>query len=198
MIERKILDDLNDHFQQMALSFSKEDWTYLAGKDTPRGRMLGFLTPEYYKREKLWETGIIVWGFAFKTFMDNAVTAGDRVYPSWVLFSPVQAFCDDPTLYYAVQEKLLKALEGKPKGKAQKQLKIALEGELSEPQYMEIPVEYTEGKLVYLSMVYVRPTHFPDFHLGFVPLIINKLITAEVMYVPDRYWTDAFKAIYYK
>ncbi len=198
MMDFKTLQGLNEHYFEATLTFDKDTWKFLSGKDTPRGRMLGFLTPEYYKREKLWQTGTIVWGYAFKSYMDNAMTSGERVFPSWVLFSPTTPFQEDPTLYYPILEKLTAFLAKKPKKKAERALKIALEGELSEPQYMEIPTEFTDGKLVFLSMVYVRPTHLPGFHLGVLPLMINKTVTSEVMYVPDRFWTEEFKAHYFK
>ncbi len=197
-MDLKTLEELNDHFRTASLSFEANDWKYLAGKDTPRGRMLGFLTPEYYQREKLWHTGVIVWAYAFRSYMDNAATAGDRAFPSWVLFSPTSPFQNDPTLYYPILKKLNAFLNRKPKNKVERTLKIVLEGELSEPQYLEVPTEFTDGKLVYLSMVYVRPTHLPAFHLGVLPLMINKNVTHEVMYVPDRYWTETFRTLYFK
>ncbi len=62
-MDLKTLEELNDHFRNASLTFEATDWKYLAGKDTPRGRMLGFLTSEYYRREKLWQTGTIVWAW---------------------------------------------------------------------------------------------------------------------------------------
>lgn len=196
MITKAMLKTMNEKYRVAAFTFEKRDYQFLEGKDTPRGRMLGFMTSEYWKREQLWKTGTIVWGYVFKIILasNNEV---HRVYPSWVLFSPSEQFTITPELYLEILGKLNTLENEKPKAKNIRQLKTALFDNLSEPQYFEIPEPYACGKIVFLSMIYVRPNHVYDLHLGYVPLMISPMVSKEVMYLPEKYWTEEFKNEYY-
>jgi len=197
MINEVMLKTLNEKYQTVAFTFEKKDYLFLEGKDTARGRMLGFLTADYWKREQLWKTGTIVWGYVFKMILTPS-NDPSRAYSSWVLFSPSKQFVETPELYFEILGRLNFLETEKPKNSKIRKLKTAMYEDLSEPEYLEIPEPYANGNLVYLSTVYVRPQHVFDLHLGYIPLMISPLVTKEVMYLPEKYWTDEFRSEYYK
>jgi len=195
MFDRKALDNLQNNFVEKRLSFKKNDIAYIAGKDTFKGKMLGFLTMDYYRREKLIAGGDIVYGYLFRTWT-NEITY-TRPYPLWVLFSPAKEFADNPELYVDIL-KSLQAIELPKRGpKDLRTLHTMLNAELSEPRYYLIPEPYARGRLVYLSMLYLRPVHNSNLRLGINPFIIAPSISKEILYLPARLWTEEFKKRYY-
>lgn len=196
MANEAMLKELNDNYQNALGSFAKSDFSYVTGKDSARGRMLGMFTIEYWKREDLWKTGTIVWGYAYRNLMTDLHNP-ERAYSSWVLFSPSREFAENPQLYTEVLARLTALEKEKARNRKLHELKLALFAELSEPKFLEIPEPYAGGHLVYCSMVYVRYEHIYDFRLGFLPVIISPSVSKEVMYLPERYWTEAFRNEYY-
>ena len=195
MFDSKILTDLIANYDQKRLLFKKEDVSFIADKDTFRGKMLGFLTTEYYRRGKLIKEGNVVYGYVYRTWT-NEVTY-TRPYPTWVLFSPAKEFIDNPQLYAAISASLQAIELPKHPNPELRMLHTMLNAELSEPKYVLIPEPYAQGHLVYLSMVYLRPRHNNNLRLGINPFIIAPSISKEILYLPTAYWTDDFKKTYY-
>jgi hypothetical protein len=181
--KEKIIE-FNKLFIEKRILFDKTYFQHLSGKDTTRGRMLGFMSKEYWVREKLWKTGRFVWAYSFKTYSDRL--HDDRPYASWVLFSLANEINEKPDILIDVYQKLEQFIQSKKISRKERKLMIALTGKYSEPKYLQIPEIYTKGKLVYLSMVYVFPQHFQKFTLGLHPIIVNYNLTREVMYVPEK------------
>lgn len=195
MFERKILTNLTAYYAEKRLSFKKNDIAFIAGKDTFKGKMLGFLTADYYRRSKLIMEGNIIYGYVYRTWT-NEVTY-TRPYPTWVLFSPAKEFIDNPQLYATISTNL-QAIELPKHPTAElRKLHTMLNAELSEPKYVMIPEPYAQGHLVYLSMVYLRTSHNNNLRLGINPFIIAPTISKEILYVPTMYWTEEFKKTYH-
>jgi len=194
MFCKKKLEALSAHFDEKRLSLSKEDIRFLSGKDSFKGKMLGFLTSDYYRREKLIREGELIYGYVYRAWT-NEITY-TRPYPTWVLFSPAGEFKDDPNLYLEVLSELQKIEAPKRGASGLKHLLTMLNAELSEPKYVVIPEPYAKGHLVYLSMVYLRPWHIANLRLGVNPFIIAPSASKEILYLPFIYWSDEFKKEY--
>jgi hypothetical protein len=195
MFNGQILANLQENFEKRRLSFKKEDIAYIAGKDTFKGKMLGFLTTDYYRREKLIRGGEIIYGYIYRTWT-NEITF-TKPYPTWVLFSPSKEFVNNPNLYVEILT-ALQAIELPKRGENElRKLHTMLNAELSEPRYMVIPEPYAQGHLVYLSMAYLRPHHNSNLRLGINPFLIAPAISKEILHLPTKYWTEEFKKIYH-
>lgn len=195
MFDAKLLENLSASFAEKKLTFKKEDVAFIAGKDTFKGKMLGFLTTDYYRREKLIRGGDLVYGYVFRTWT-NEVTF-TKPYPMWVLFSPAKEFADDPNLYVSVLNAMQAIELPKRPSNELRRLHTMLNAELSEPKYYLIPEPYAQGHLVYLSMAYHRPWHNNNMKLGINPFIIGSLISREILYLPTKYWDETFKKAYF-
>ncbi|MFA5481159.1 MAG: hypothetical protein WC282_02075 [Bacilli bacterium] len=195
MFQESILKNLSASFDAERTKFTKKDVAFIAGKDSFKGKMLGFLTFDYYRREKLIREGNLVYGYAYRAWT-NEVTY-TKPYPIWVLFSPAKEFVENPSLYGDVL-RALQAIE-KPKHRHAKiyHLYTMLNAELSEPKYVLIPEPYAQGHLVYLSMVYLRPSHHANLCLGVNPFLIAPNVSKEILLLPSKYWTEEFKKEYF-
>lgn len=170
----------------------RKERAFLAGKDSFRGRLLGIFSASYYQRERLIAKGEVIYGYAFRDYEEG--DNRDFTYPTWVLFSPASAIDDDPAPLAEAAERLL-AYCAADNGRKDK-LCRAVKDDWAEPQYVELPKELTQGRLVYLSMVNVRTKANPSFRLGLNLLLANRKASKEVIYLPERYWTDAFLSHY--
>lgn len=182
------LSKISEKYDQLKVRFSKEDVAFIANKDTPRGRLLGFLTTDYYRRENLIREGTIVYGYTFRTH--KTTDSMDRLYASWLLFSPSKAVNDDVNIYLKIIDNLDSLKEKKHPSSIERKLQIALGGELSEPKYLEVPAPYNEGYLIYLQYCEVKPNHTPNLELGPNYIIIAPSKSKEVIYLPERYFFD--------
>lgn len=195
MFNDVILENLRERFAESRQSFKKEDVAYIGGKDTFNGKMLGFLTAEYYRRERLIREGSLIYGYVFRTWT-NEVTF-TKPFPTWILFSPSKEFVSKPGLYIEIL-KALQAIQLPKRGLPElRKLHKMLNAELSEPKYYLIPEPYAKGHLVYLSMTYLRPRLNNNLCLGINPFIIAPAISKEILYLPTAYWTDEFKKAYH-
>lgn len=195
MFNDVILEKLRKKFAESSLSFKKEDVAFIAGKDNFNGKLLGFLTVEYYRRERLIREGSLVYGYVFRTWT-NEVTF-TKPFPTWILFSPSKEFVSKPGLYIEIL-KALQAIQLPKRGSPElRKLHTMLNAELSEPKYFLIPEPYAQGHLVYLSMAYLRPHHNYNLRLGINPFIIAPAISKEILFLPTTYWTDEFKKAYH-
>ena len=176
-------------------SLTKKDVSYIAFKDSFRHGMRGFLTLSYYKRERLIRNGDLVFGYTFKCWSDESNFSKD--YPTWVLFSPSLQVSKNPGLLAKTGENLLKFAR-ENKDKKYRKLCNLINEPLSDCDYFEIPQELTGGVLVYLSIIYLHVNQIENFQMGINPLIISKGISAEVIYLPDKYWIPEFLDLYNK
>lgn len=181
------LERLNEALLALRPTWTKKDYEYLAGKGTTRGRLLGFMTRGYYQRNKLWETGIITYGYCYRTYTDNDLS---RPYLAWLLFSPSSVFEQEPERYERILERLTPIIEEQHEKGPHRQLMQALTSPLTEAKYFQIPDTYTEGKLVYVSTVYVFPDMHDSITIGVIPIIIAPNVTQEIMLVPEAFLTS--------
>lgn len=173
-------------------TLSKRDIALISGKDGFKNAIKGFLTADYYKRGKLIEEGQLVLGYIFKTWSSSDV----GYCPHWVLFSPSPKVNENPQLLKDVAKSLSGCTEVKG-DKTSKALHKLLTQPLSEAKYFELPENITNGNLIYLSIVYLRPEWRNNIRLGLNPFIANQGISKEILYLPDQFWSGYFKECYY-
>lgn len=185
------------YWEKIKRSLRKEEIRHIADKDSPTGRMLGVFTLAYWKRERLIEGGSLVFGYAFKSFQFEGEMR-DKVYPSWVLFSPEKAVNENPKVFEGVAAKLGKLVLEEATSKEDKKLKRVLTDNLAVASYIQLDEKYTDGALIYLSIVDVRRSQLPDFRLGYSLLLIGRNISKEVLYLPPAYWSKDYAEAYKK
>ena len=190
-----LFENASAYWSKTKSVLSKEDVRHIADKDNGKGRMLGVFTLSYWKRERLIRESDVMIGYAFKTFQFEGELR-DKVYPSWVLFSPEKAVNENPKIYEEVTKKLSGLLEEKHPSKEGKKIKRILHDNLAEASYVLLPEEYTNGSLIYLSVVYVRRNVTPDFNLGYQLFLFNQKVSKEILYLPPSYWTKEWAEHY--
>lgn len=191
----ELFDSFTKHWKEKQKSLDKKDVSFIAYKDSFRHGMRGFLTGSYYKRERLIKEGDLVFGYTFKCWSDGSNYSSD--YPTWVLFSPSLQVSKNTALFARISGKL-QDFAKQNKDKKYRKLCNLINEPLSECDYFEIPPEFTEGAVVYLSIIYVHVNQFVSFNMGVNPLIISKGISKEVIYLPDAYWLPEFTDLYHK
>ena len=189
----KLYSDMVFNWDHARKLLSKDEIKRIAGKNNFLGKLIGVFTPSYWKREKLIEMGEVVIGYAFRSFRFEGESS-DVVFPSWVLFSPETKANKNPMILEETSFKLAALSESETLSKEDKKLKAILHNNLGAYRYVKIDEKYTNGSLVYLSIVDVRRDLFPDFKLGYSPLLIGPSISKEVLYLPPGYWTEEWLA----
>jgi len=191
----KTLAEINESWQAKRITLSGKETAYIGNKATLRGKMLGFLTSSYYKRTKLIEQGSVSYAYVFKEW-SNDVQGEDPQHPTWMVFSPASKFNEHPEKLKQISERLqgLAKEESVPKGL--KVLRNLIVEPLSDASYFEIPPEYSDGELAYLSIVYVIASLVPCFHLGLNLILANRSVSKEVLYLPSTYWSDEYSTAY--
>lgn len=192
----KVISELRKQYDAKKGSFTKKELQFLTGRDTLRGRLLGFLTAAYYRRPRLFREGRVTYALAFRKW--TGMERSERLLSTWVLFSPSSEFDAHPDLLYKVKANLDALVENGEKNRKLHKLYVALTEELSEPAYMEIPKEFSEGKLVYLSFIYLRNHQIPKFRLGINLIVMDRSVSKEVLYLPALYWSTDFVNYYYR
>lgn len=183
--------EFQSQWEEEKKTLSKRDIGFISGKDGFKNAIKGFLTSDYYKRGKLIEDGQLVLGYIFKSWFASP----NDYSPYWVLFSPSPKVNENPKMLKDVANRLscFKPLTG---DKTSKKLSRILDGPLSDAQYFEIPESLTDGNLIYLSIVYLRPEWRDKIILGLNPFIANQGVSKEILYLPDQFWSDYFKQAY--
>ncbi len=191
MTPKEILLEIRESYISSVPLFNKDDENYQCLKDYRFGRLHGIFTPDYHKRKRLFKEGIITYAYVFKSYQNKMDE--DQDYPIWLIISPSTKYIDNPHLYEEVVCQLNQFMTDRPKKNKEKKLLNILLGELSEPKYIELPKELTNGDLVYLSSGYVRHTHTQDFRMGLNVVLYGLSFTKEIMLLPDRYLSLTWK-----
>jgi hypothetical protein len=184
MQKNEFLKKINENFYAKVPTMDKKEIRFISGKNSLQGILLGFLERKYYQRERLIKQGEITYGLTFKAWSNDESLA--KPYPTWVLFSPESVFKDNPNLYQDYLEKIYASIS-ETKEKRLKALKNMLDDELGEPQYFEVPPLLVDNHIMYISSIFIRPEQNPKLGLGVNLIIMNPLISKEIIYLPDKY-----------
>lgn len=189
---QKILIEQRQYFNELSKNFLKEDFKFVTNKNTFTEKRVGVFTRQYYKRKKLIQIGSIIYGYVIRIRDEQ-----NESHPvsSWVLFSPQSEFEKNPANYEQTMQNLNKIIESEKVERKYKRLKILLCEPYAEPCYFELPKEFTNGDIAYLSHAYFWKSRNPNLKPGLAPIFINQNISKEVIYLPEKYWTDQLKKI---
>ncbi|MDO5329984.1 MAG: hypothetical protein Q4F15_00945 [Bacillota bacterium] len=186
---------LNESWEQKRPGLSKDEIKHISDKDHADGLMLGIFSWKYLNRGKMISNSTLAYGYVFKAYQAEEEEAAKH-YPVWVLFSPSDEVNSDPAILKTAAEKLRTAAEGKAANKDEKKLFAKVVEATAEADYVELPEAYTDGKLVYLSITYLRTNVMPDFKLGLNLLLIAPSVSKEVLFLPPEYWDDEWAEFY--
>ncbi len=195
MLDIELLKSLNEDFANKRIDFTPLDREFNAGKNYRLGKLHGLFSRGYRKRDELFSFGEIIYALTFKSFINEF--SQDKNFPSWVIFSPSKDLQNNPRFYYDIATKLEEVTLKKKPNKIEKRLQQILLSNVEEPNYLEIPEPYNLGYLAYISICYVRPPHIANFKPGINLILMARKTTDEVMYLPDRYWSEEYKDEYF-
>lgn len=191
----ELLKESRSHFEKVRNNFLQADINFMIRRENLKDRLHGFLKRDYYQREKLVREGLLFFAYTFKKYLPRA--SEDEYFFTWALFSPELIFEEQPELLQDIAEKLLKEFQNKkPHGREERNIYNALNEKVSEPKYLILPFEVTDGHLVYLQFIEGFPEQVLDFKLGYNLIIALPNKTKEVFYLPKRYWSDNYKQAY--
>ena len=194
-LNEKFLNEINEKYSLLVPFFSKEDMQDNLDRRTFREKMLGFLTPEYFKRVKLFENGPIVYGYIYRSFHSANET---DIVQVWVLTSPEHYFLEDPLRLGDVSAKLSEIVIGKKVDDKKVSLFISRILEpYAELKYVEIPATFTDGHLAFMSTVVFHPNHVTSFRHGLNLFLSNPRISKEMLLLPEKYWPEEYLIEYY-
>ena len=191
MLNKQIITEVREKFRLKQGSFTKDEMKYNANKDTFKGKITGFLTLEYYQREKLLNTGNIFYALSYKEYHEHA-EKDKKMFPVWVLFSPSTKIDENPHLLEKVKDNLDQLLLDKELAKKYHHLLTMYSDNLAEPKYYKVPDEFSPDFDCDICLTNLIQSRFPVFHLGINLVIANKKVSNEIHYLPYVYWTEEF------
>lgn len=192
----KALDSINEYWYKRRELLGKEEVRHIADKDNREGKLLGVFTKNYFNRSKLIKASEVIYGCVFKTYQASRLDAEKR-YPVWVVFSPSKKVGANPKLLEKVAMKLSGLDEKSISSKEERTLCDLVKKDWSEVSYFEVPSQYTDGELVYLSIIYWRKNTMPVFHLGLNLFLANQGVSKEIIFLPPEYWTREWNEEYW-
>ena len=179
------IKELNKRYQSYIGTADKKDILFIAHKDDLKGKMLGFLTSNYYKRKKLILQGELIYILTYKTWTNNY--SEKSFFPTWNLFSFEPFFQNDSNNYYKVLEKLEKQRDNPNKSKRMKEIFRLLDEVIYEPEYRLLPPEEFDGHFLYISSIYTKSKYVDNLTTGINLAIANKAISKEILFIPDKF-----------
>lgn len=188
IFDLNFINNLNKNYSLLRSTFSKSYLKVLESKQDLKSKMIGFMTPAYYKRKDLILHGAIMYAFTFK--INNFDCINSRYIDSWVLFSSDYDFRESPAKYNYFVSKLNDFLQGKSNYKNKKLLSALLSNENSY-RYFLLPKELSDDKIIYYSNILIDTQLNKDIELGLNVVIANKAISNEILYLSD----DVFKKL---
>lgn len=184
------IKDINSKWILQRSSLSKEDFKYILARKGFNGVLRGFLTKEYYKRKKLVETGEIIYGYCFKMW-SNSKKTNEADFPVWVIHSPMSVINEKPEI---LRDIAFKCLDFASKNKdSNDKFANLINKPLSDTLMFPVPEECSNNHLCYLSIIERRALNMARFSLGLNLFISSPSVTREILFLPDRYWSEEFR-----
>ncbi len=187
-----LLENERGEFKKRQLLLSKEDINFISNKETFKDKLHGFLTSAYHKREKVIRTGELFYGYVFSEWNSRP----DSAPISLILFSPERKMAENPLIFKKIVENLRGFLENSPKNRDAKKLKNLLSEPLANAPFEQLPFNLTEGHVVYFCKLYRNISFAYSFNLGLNLFIANPAISKQILFLPERYMTEAFRKTY--
>lgn len=191
---KEMLEAMREEFQKR-FPITEDEMKFITLRNDKKGKLRALFTKDYWKRNVLVSEGRMAYGYAFKSYQFN-MKDPTNAFPIWILISPSSYFDEHPEEYAKIAENLWEFQTKKSKQRKEKELQRILLGELSEPQYFELPKELTNQQFVYLCSCYVYESHISSFHLGFLPILYAPTKSKEILLLPMKYWNEEFLSFY--
>lgn len=182
---KEALEKTRAYYKEKQPTLSKDEVSFILGRDTLRGKLLGFMERRYYKRKKLVRDGEVVVGYAHKDFRPGGGNA--ETFPVWVFHSIDRKYEEDPSLFLQIPAKIEESRNIKEPGKELKRFLHVLDEPYADASFLEVPSEVGLDGLVYLSVVYLRADRLLDFRLGYNFFLGDPSISKEILFLPARY-----------
>ena len=189
-----LLENERKAFSEKQALFTKEDLKYISGKDSFKGKLTGFLTKNYYQREKLIQNGELFYGYVF-SFWGQSIN-GDSPTIFYILFSPERKIMENPSIFKEIHGKLRLFLDNKPQNKKEKTLWNLLKNPVAEAPFEEIPFSLTDNHVIYFCKLMKKQNFAISFHLGLNLFIANPTISKQILFLPEKYTTENFRKLY--
>lgn len=180
----KALEDTRAFYYEKRTKLTKDEMSYLLGRDRLKGKLLGFMEGRYYKRRKLLLEGEVIYGYVFQEY-DPAKNAPYKAI--WVLHSPSLEYQENPKALFEVARSIEEAQIDKKVGKILLNFMKKVKEELSEGFYIEVPSRFTGGDLVYLSIPYLKKDRFEGMRLGPNFFVAAPMISKDLWPLPASY-----------
>lgn len=190
----ELLSEQRGFYKKQSNLLCNDEVKWLAGKDSFKGRLTGFLTAAYHKREKVIRTGEIFYGYVFQAYRNSLKDDSDSLL--WILYSPEQRIMENPVIYKKITQNIRDFLKNENVTKKEKQLQSLLIQPLAAAPFEELPPSVSEGHLIYFIKMYLNRNFAYSFSLGLNLFISNLAISKQILYLPERYMTETFKKAY--
>lgn len=176
------INKINEEYSLIRYKFSDNEYKHFESKDFKEGKLRGFFTPAYHKRKILIKNASILYGYIFRT--NDTVDIDSKFIETRSIHSPMYKYRENPCLYVKTLQNLTNFLNSS-KSLFYKKYKNALNSKFFECHFLKIPEDMVNGDEIYISYSIVRRKLNKDVHVGINYFFINKLISKEIMVVPD-------------
>lgn len=189
-----LINKTRESFNASKNNLSKNEIRYLCGRSDFRSSFIDLFSFRYFRKKKLILEGNIYYAYIIRIYR-SSLSQEDAI-SSWLIFSPESVFDTNPEIYQKINDNIFKFISDKENKKRNRKLYDALTLELSEPRYLELDAELSEGHLVYLSFAYLRKNHLPNVKLGLNIVIAKQDISNEIIYLPLDYCVEEYRNNY--
>lgn len=173
------LEQLNIKLKDYKRTLSKGDIKNLFGGDKFVNNLKRNLMYGFNKADKLFLESSIQLGYVYKTFDER----DDNKYGKcWILYSPLEEYEKDPSLYRKVLQNLDILMESKKKEKFYKGLKL-LENDY---YFQDLEFEPAKSDLVTLSTCYYNKKVNRFIIPGLNYILFNRKISKHILLVPEK------------
>ncbi|MEG1565521.1 MAG: hypothetical protein RR342_02115 [Bacilli bacterium] len=180
------LNLLNERYNLIKYTFSKEKIKHLESKDFKMGKLNGIFTFRYFKRKDLLLNGAIMYCYTYK-IIDSDI---DRYYflDTWLIYSPLIKYRTTPQELSKIYDKLDTFVTTNKQLKYKKLINI-ITNPLSEPRFIALPKEIAGEEEIYLCYSQVNKSLNKDLDTGVNLILVNKSISKEIIYLSDEVLT---------
>ena len=194
-LNREFLDSINANYKLRVADFSAEDIVYNLDRISFREKLIGFMTPEYHKRKKLFSEGQIVYGYLCRS--QQSANASDQIYV-WVITSPEHHYAENPSNFAQIAVKMAEIdISKKMSDKKVLHFMNRILEPFADVKYLEIPGIFCDGHLAFISSVVYRPNHIHAFRHGLNLAISSPRISKELILLPEKYWPAEYYDFHY-
>ena len=180
MINYKSLLDHQEKLKQIKETYTKEEVDNFLGFNSKKDKFLALYSIRYKTSKKLFYNGSLTYGYIYK--MQYFLNTKLNYFKSWVIYSPLSKYEENPELYLKIAAELNYFLENTTK-KHKHLVKKLLNNE-NEFNFIELPNDVF-GEPVFISTTFVTQKTNPNLNIGITGIMINRKISNKIMIMPE-------------